>query len=415
MATLLVVASLSLTGCGKKSESSAPGTSAKGQSSTEAGEVKPIDRKMLGAFGKLPAHFDSKTNPPTPAKLDLGHMLYFDARLSRSGTISCNSCHGLSTFGVDGKATSVGHAGDKGDRNAPTVFNAAGQFRQFWDGRMADVEAQAKGPVLNPIEHGLKDAAEVEQLLAAIPGYVVQFQRAFPGENSITFDNFAKAVGAFERKLVTPAPWDRFLGGDDGALSDEQKKGARLFVETGCISCHNGPLLGGQTYQKLGKVKPWPRPADEGRKKETNKAADLHHFKVPTLRNIAKTGPYFHDGQTTDLGEAVRLMARHQLGRELTASQTSLLVSFLGSLTGEPPQQWTAKPTLPPNPVTPPPAAATRVDAGSPAADKAGAAKLGDAGGVVPTVPPAPAGPGSAPEPKPPANDKVPATKPSSP
>jgi len=422
MTSKLVILSLAialiLSGCGKKATDGAAENPAAGAKSgdkngeddnaAKAGETpkahKPVDRAMLGAFKPLPKNYDSATNPPTPAKLLLGRMLFFDARLSRSGTISCNSCHNLNTFGQDFEATSPGHAKKLGDRNSPTVFNAAGHFRQFWDGREPDVEAQAKGPVLNPVEHGLKDAAEVEQILKGIPGYVAAFKRAFPkaGEKAITFDNFGKAIGAFERKLVTPGAWDRFLGGDDGALSNEEKMGARLFVEVGCISCHNGPLLGGTTYQKLGKIKPWPRSDDPGRKKVTGKAADLHVFKVPSLRNVAKTMPYFHDGKTVELGEAVKLMAAHQLGRELSDSDVELLVAFLGSLTGTPPQQWIAKPKLPPSPKDAPTG-----DEGAPATR---APKVKEVVQPRPPdqVPHAPPGPGSSPPPPLPAADHVP-------
>jgi len=359
---LTLVALLALVGCGKKDTSSAPAkgaeatkTTAKGapQGEDEQAEkekpLKPIDRGMLGAFKALPKNFDSATNPGTPAKIRLGQMLYFDKRLSRSGTISCNSCHDLNKFGVDYESTSPGHDKKLGGRNSPTVFNAAGHFRQFWDGREPDVEAQAKGPVLNPVEHGLKDAAEVEKILSNIPGYVAMFQRAFPedGDKAITFDNFGKAVGAFERRLVTPAPWDSFLAGDDKALTQSQKIGARLFVETGCVACHNGALLGGRTYQKLGKVKPWPRAADEGRKTVTGKAEDRHLFKVPSLRNVAKTMPYFHDGKTMELREAVQLMAIHQLGKKLGEDEVKLIESFLESLTGQISERLTRRPTLP--------------------------------------------------------------------
>ena len=348
--TLLTSAVLAMS-CGKKSTDAKPTEEPEDKPTV----IKPIERSMLGAFGQLPKHFDSKTNPPTPAKLKLGQMLYHEGRLSRSGKLACNSCHVLTNYGVDGEPTSPGHAGARGDRNSPTTLNAAGHFRQFWDGREPDVEAQAKGPVLNPGEHGLKDAAEVEKILSEIPEYVEAFKKAFPesGDKAVTFDNFAKAVGAFERKLVTPAPWDKFLAGEEDAISAEAKEGARIFVETGCVSCHNGALLGGTTYQKLGKVKPWPRAEDPGRKKVTGKAEDLHHFKVPSLRNIAKTGPYFHDGKTASLEEAVKLMATHQLGKELDDIQLAKLMAFLNSLTGQADPKLLETPKLPAGPAAP--------------------------------------------------------------
>ncbi len=410
----MLIAGSCVTGCGKKATDGATEagkSGAQGAGAANAGTAAeppkpptPIDRSMLGAFKPLPKNFDSQTNPPSEPKLRLGHKLYFETRLSRSGTISCNSCHNLKTAGVDLQPTSPGHAGKLGDRNSPTVFNAAGHFRQFWDGREPDVEAQAKGPVLNAVEHGLKDAAEVEAILKAIPAYVALFERAFPqaGKNAVTFDNFAKAVGAFERKLVTPAAWDRFLEGDDGALSTEQKIGARLFVEVGCLSCHNGPLLGGTTYQKLGKVRAWPKLTDEGRKKETGMAADLHHFKVPSLRNVARTMPYFHDGTTADLGEAVKLMARHQLGRDLSDAEVSLLVGFLDCLTGEPPAEWTETPELPAQIEAKPSAAAVIPAVRTPPAAVEIAPRQPD------SVPHAPPGPGSSPPPPLPPADHVP-------
>jgi cytochrome c peroxidase len=227
-------------------------------------------------------------------------------------------------------------------------MNAFGHLAQFWDGRAADVEAQAKGPVLNPIEMAMPSAEAVVQTLSSMPGYVKAFKEAFPDEASpITYDNFAKAVGAFERQLATPSRFDRFLGGDESALSDAEKAGLKTFVATGCTACHSGALLGGHMYQKLGLVKAWPSQKDQGRFEVTKAESDRMMFKVPSLRNIAETGPYFHDGQTKSLEEAVTLMARHQLGRELKEAQVKSIVTFLKALTAQPKAELLAVPSLP--------------------------------------------------------------------
>lgn len=209
------------------------------------------------------------------------------------------------------------------------------------------MEAQAKGPVLNPVEMAMPDAAAVEARLRAVPGYVAAFQAAFPGEaQPVTYDNMARAIGAFERQLVTPSPFDRFLGGDVGALDAAQLAGLKTFLDTGCATCHNGTGIGGGMFQKLGLVKSYAT-ADTGRAQVTNSDADRFFFKVPSLRNIEKTGPYFHDGQVGSLDQAIRLMADHQLGKGLTDQQVGEIQAFLGSLTGTIPAEYVAKPALP--------------------------------------------------------------------
>lgn len=320
-------------------------------------ETVSIDPARLAMFAPLPAEMSAPTNPVTPEKVALGRMLYMDARLSKNQDISCNSCHRVDAWGVDNQPTSPGHRGQRGGRNSPTSFNAAGHFVQFWDGRAADVEAQAKGPVLNPVEMAMPDEASVVRVLASIPGYAEPFAKAFPGEaDPITYDNLARAIGAFERTLVTPAPWDRFLAGDAAALTDAQKAGFNTFVDAGCATCHAGPYLGGSMYQKAGLVAAWPNQADQGRYDLTKAEADRMMFKVPSLRNIEKTGPYFHDGSVTDLGQAVRWMAKHQVGKELTDAEVASIVTFLGALTGEVDPAKVAAPTLPPSgPDTPKP------------------------------------------------------------
>jgi cytochrome c peroxidase len=301
-------------------------------------------------FGVLPKEFVSADNPLTDAKIDLGRMLYYDGRLSKTGEISCNSCHLLDAFGVDGLATSPGHDGTFGERNSPTVYNAAGQLAQFWDGREPDVEHQAKGPVLNPIEMGMPDEASVVAVLAAIPGYVEAFATAFPeDEASLSYANMARAIGAFERRLVTPAPIDAWMSGDDSALSPEALAGFQLFMDLDCQSCHSGFNYGGSMFQKLGTERPWPGLKDEGRVLITADERDRFVFKVPTLRNIDKTGPYLHDGSIESLSEMVAKMVTHQSKRKdpLSDDEMAKLLAFLSALTGEIPTDYIAKPELP--------------------------------------------------------------------
>ena len=310
----------------------------------DAGALRARAKALLGT---PPPVAESATNPVSDAKVDLGRMLYFDKRLSLANDLSCNSCHQLDKFGVDNEKTSAGHKGQRGDRNSPTVYNAAFHFAQFWDGRAADVEAQAKGPILNPVEMAMPSEPEVIARLQAVEGYRKAFAAAFPGEEQpINYDNLARAIGAFERKLVTPSPFDDFLAGDDTALTTEQQQGLAVFLDTGCTVCHNGAVLGGQMYQKLGLVKPYPT-QDPGRAKITGNEAERGYFKVPSLRNIEKTAPYFHDGSVATLEQASRLMAEHQLGRELPATDVTKLVAFLGSLTGKVDADYTREPRLP--------------------------------------------------------------------
>lgn len=309
---------------------------------------EPMKGGMMGKMmGMLPANMDSGHNPSTPAKVKLGRMLYYEPRLSLANDVSCNSCHDLASYGVDGKPTSTGHKGQVGGRNSPTVYHAAGHLAQFWDGRAADVEEQAKGPVLNPIEMAMPSKAEVEWRLERIPGYVALFQEAFPGEaKPVSFQNMALAIGAFERGLVTPSRWDRFMKGG-GGLSSQEMSGHHEFMHNGCASCHNGPYLGGGSYQKLGVMNAWPNQSDLGRLAVTHQDKDKMVFKVPSLRNIEKTGPYFHDGKVAKLDEAVRMMGKHQLNVQLSESQVTDIVAWLKTLTGEIPKAYIEKPQLP--------------------------------------------------------------------
>ncbi len=348
------VLALGALACKQEAPKPAPAPAAAAAPATAA-PVKPaepevpseIDANRLTAFAALPPDLAGKAELTEP-RIALGRMLFYDTRLSKNHDISCNSCHTLTNYGVDGKPTSDGHKGQKGDRNSPTVYNAAGHFVQFWDGRAADVEAQAKGPVTNPVEMALKDDKAALAVLKSIPEYVKAFKAAFPKDKDpVTFDNAAKAIGAFERKLVTPAKWDKFLAGDKNALTAAEKQGFNTFVEVGCTTCHNGSLVGGGMYQKLGLAKAYPDQSDLGRFKETKAETDKMMFKVPSLRNIEKTGPYFHHGKVATLEDAVKQMADYQLARQLSDKQVTLIVGWLKTLTGEIPADYSKVPELP--------------------------------------------------------------------
>lgn len=302
----------------------------------------------LRMFKPLPPAMDSAANPASPAKIELGRMLYFENRLSKSHKFSCNSCHQLDKYGVDNEPTSEGHKGQRGDRNSPTVYNAAAHFVQFWDGRAATVEEQAKGPVLNPVEMAMTDEKAVVATLKSMPEYVALFQKAFPGQaEPITLNNVANAIAAFERKLVTPSRWDKFLAGDKSALTDAEKQGFLKFYEAGCGACHVGTLVGASTYQKAGVAKPWPNQNDPGRFAVTKKDEDKMIFKVPSLRNIEKTWPYMHDGKVATLEEAVRMMGSYNASVKLTDEDVKSIVTFLKSLTGTLPVDYIKPPKLP--------------------------------------------------------------------
>lgn len=299
---------------------------------TQRVEINPA---FLSAYGPLPAVMDSTDNPLTPEKAALGRKLYFEKRLSKSQDISCNTCHPLEDYGAEGSAVSTGFQGQKGSRNAPTVFNAAGHIAQFWDGRAPDVEAQAKGPMMNPIEMAMPSDKIVVATLKSIEAYREGFKKAFPEDKDpITLDNAAKAIGAFERTLTTPSRWDKYLSGDHAVLSNEEKAGFNKFAEVGCPTCHSGVYVGGAMFQKVGLVKPWPSSADPGRYAVTKQEADRMVFKVPSLRNIDRTAPYFHDGSVAQLQDAVKAMAEYQLGRKLNDEEAEEIVTWLKSLRG---------------------------------------------------------------------------------
>lgn len=356
----VALGTLALSGCPQqqpaKPAETTPSPAAPAQAPAAPPAAPTVDAARLAVFGKpLPASYDSTDNPPTEEKIALGRQLYYDKRLSKNQDVSCNSCHDLAKYGVDGAKFSSGHKKQLGGRNAPTVYMAAGHVAQFWDGRAKDVEEQAGGPMINPVEMALPDHKRAETVLQSIPGYVEAFKKAFPGDKQpVTIKNATAAIGAFERRLLTPSRFDKFLGGEVGALNDVEKAGLLKFLDTGCVACHSGTLLGGSAYQKLGAVKPWPNQADVGRSAITKSDADKFLFKVPSLRNVAKTAPYFHDGSADTLTDAIKKMASHQLGRDLSDADAQSIAEFLGSLTGDIPKEYIAEPQLPPSGKTTP-------------------------------------------------------------
>ncbi|WP_456377199.1 cytochrome-c peroxidase [Lutibacter sp.] len=312
---------------------------------TEANpEYIALQKTALSMFGTLPALAENADNPITEDKVLLGKKLYLDNRLSKDNTQSCNTCHNLETYGVDNLSTSPGNNGGFGTRNSPTVFNAALHISQFWDGREPDVEAQAGGPILNPVEMAMPSEKVVVERLSKIEEYNTLFAKVFPKDkNPITYKNIQKAIGAFERTLITPSRFDNFIAGDLNALSTTEKEGLQLFISTGCIACHSGNVLGGNVYQKFGIFDDYwkytkSKKIDEGKFEVTKKESDKYVFKSPSLRNIEKTYPYFHDGSVTNLKEAVTIMAKVQLNKELSENELHSLVAFLNSLTGELPK-----------------------------------------------------------------------------
>ncbi len=302
------------------------------------------------AFEVLPETVPAPAdNPTTAAKVALGKQLYFDPRLSVTGTVSCNSCHNLMANGTDNRPVSVGVFGKQGGRSAPTVWNAAFLSSQFWDGRAASLEDQAKGPILAGVEMGMPSEAAVIERLQKIPGYVTQFKAVFGTKDGLSYDNVAKAIAAFERTLITPnAPVDRFLQGEKSALSAAAQRGMKTVQEVGCTACHTGPNYAGPAglpvgqgfYQKFPTFpsrynKQYGFMADLGRFQVSHDEADKHMWRVPTWRNVALTAPYFHNGSVQALDEAVRVMAKAQLNKELTGAQVTDIVAFLNGLTGE--------------------------------------------------------------------------------
>ena len=317
---------------------------------------------------KVPVPAD---NPMTADKIELGKMLFFDPRLSIDGTVSCNSCHNVMYHGGDGRPVGVGIHGQRGGRGSPTVWNSAFQTVQFWDGRAATLEDQAKGPLINGVEMGMTSHDFTLERLRQIPGYVQAFKKAFPKDkNSITIDTMARALATYERTLITPnSPFDKYIRGNKKAMTPQQIKGMKLVDEIGCTSCHTGDNFSGEGFKMgEGNYQPFPQipgskydkmydlTSDLGRYEVTKKVEDKNHWRVPTWRNIAITAPYFHNGKVKTLDEAVRVMAKTQLDADLNDTQVSDIVAFLNALTGEFPKQMmpmlpnTANMTVTPEP-----------------------------------------------------------------
>lgn len=292
-------------------------------------------------------------NPQTIEKVKLGQMLFFDPRISSNGTVSCNSCHNVMGSGTDNRAFSMGFNGKLGGRSSPTVWNAAFFSVQFWDGRARTLEEQAKGPMTNPVEMGMTDHDAVIRRISKIPGYQKAFAAAFREEKPLTIENAAKAIASYERTLITPgSPFDRYLKGDKKALSAGATRGMSLVKSVGCISCHSGPHFAGPVlpegtgfYQKFPLIpgseyaSKYKLEEDNGRYDVTKNDSDRHFFRVPTWRNVALTAPYFHNGSVKTLDEAVRVMAKTQLGKTLEENEVQDIVAFLNSLTGKFPEQ----------------------------------------------------------------------------
>ena len=296
---------------------------------------------------------DEPIQPIEPVKeinlalAELGKKLYFDPRLSKSGFISCNSCHNLSMGGTDNLKTSIGDHWQQGPINAPTVLNSSLNLAQFWDGRAADLKAQAGGPIANPGEMAFTHTLAVS-LLESIPQYVTEFKLVF-GSEGIDIDKVTDAIAEFEKTLVTPnSRFDQWLLGNQDALTEKELAGYDLFKSSGCTACHNGPAVGGNSFQKMGVVEPYTSTSPaEGMSAVTGKDADRFKFKVPTLRNVEMTYPYFHDGEAATLTEAVDVMGRLQLGKKFSDEENARIVAFLKTLTGD--QPTFLLPILPPS------------------------------------------------------------------
>lgn len=315
------------------------------------------DQQLAKAFALPLKAPEPETNKYSKTKVDLGAKLFFDPRLSLDGTVSCNSCHNVMASGSDNRPVSVGIKGQLGGRSAPTVFNAAFLSVQFWDGRASSLEEQAKGPLTNPVEMGMPDHGAVVSRVDSIDEYKALFAKAFPGPNSVSIDNIAKAIASYERTLITPnSPFDRWARGDAKAMSESAKRGFKKMNEVGCTSCHSGVAFAGPslpegtgffqkfpTFENNLYVSKYDLKSDLGRAKVTGNASDEHMFRVPTLRNVATTAPYFHNGKVPTLSDAIRVMAKTQLNRDLTDPEVKDIFSFLESLTGSVPTQQLPK------------------------------------------------------------------------
>jgi cytochrome c peroxidase len=347
--TTFAVSLVLLGGCdNKKSDNPAPNpvqTPTATSSATEsAPKPRAFDPGQLMAFGPLPAKIERPDNLLTDDKVALGKLLFFDTRLSAGQDVSCNSCHDVTKSGADDQPFSTGTKKTKTRRNAPTIFNAAGNFAQGWDGRWELFEEAVVPHASDPTIMGTDDKKLVATI-SGVPAYAAAFKKSFPDAKApVSAETISNALGAYARKLLTPSRWDKFLGGDQSALTDDEKAGLGVFLDVNCVSCHAGKWVGAAQNQKLGLAKPWPNNTDPGRFEVTKQGVDKEVFKVPTLRNITKTAPYLHDGSVATLEENVKLMGRHQLGKELTDAQVKSIVVFLGALIGDAPKDLVTKP-----------------------------------------------------------------------
>lgn len=321
--------------------------------SSDTGEAKSealteLQKRALSFLSPLPDNAFTEDMNQSEEIIELGKMLFYEPRISKSGFFSCHTCHNMALFGVDQFPVSVGHGWQKGVVNAPTVLNAAFHKAQFWDGRAADVEEQAGMPILEKVEMSSAEEHVIE-LLSSIPEYVERFQAAFPDEpNALIYENVGNAIGAFERTLVTVSPFDKYLKGDADALSEREKEGLEFFLDTGCQTCHRGVVAGGDMFAffKTPQEKKTGI-AHLGRFDFTGREADKHFFKVPSLLNVTQTYPYLHDGSIWNLEEAIAVVAREMLNKDLTGEETALLADFLETMTGEIPQYALEIPVLP--------------------------------------------------------------------
>jgi cytochrome c peroxidase len=343
--------------CEKRSDAPAPvpNPSASGDPTTP--KTRTFDPGQLAVFAPLPSTIERPDNALAPDKVELGKMLWFDTRLSGGQDVSCNSCHDVTKGGADVVARSIGTKKLPTPRNAPTIFNAAAESAQGWDARAALLEELVVPHAAEPSAMGV-DEKRLVATVTSIPAYAAALKKSFPdAKGAVTGEMVSMAIGAYARKLLTPGRWDKFLEGDPSALTDDEKAGLGAFMDASCTTCHAGRYVGGTQTQKLGVASPWvPAPTDVGRFGVTRQEVDRFVFKVPTLRNVTKTGPYLHDGSATSLADLTKLMARHQLGKELTDGQARSIVTFLGALDGEPPKDLITRPELPASgPKTPKP------------------------------------------------------------
>lgn len=348
---LFVFSSLAFTSCKKKEEPppQPPPVPAAPLPTVSSPPIR-IDPARLAPFAPLPAAPDWKSSEMAKAQVELGRLLFHDKRLSTAHDLSCSKCHLPSTFGTDGRDSSPGHGGTPTARNTPSIYGAALLPSQFWDGRAATVEAAIASHLADSSLMGAPGEARIERTLRSMPVYVEAFQRAFPGSHApVSASNAVNALGAFVRVLVAPARWDRFLQGEESAITDGQKVGVVAFVDLGCVECHSGALVGGDKMKRLGKAKPWPNASDKGRGSVTQSLQDEMTFRVPSLRNVSRTAPYFHDASAKTLGEAVRLMAAHQLGTDLEEETVRSIVGWLDSLSADAAALESTPPELPPS------------------------------------------------------------------